>query len=175
MTDENNETRPTRRVPPDNEQSSLIKSMTISSFVMLSMLTWATSPLQKLVENVQHKETIKAQLKVCAEVRSMLDVYADWTTTLFESGCLWEVRNILLAFGPEKERDNIKKEFLEEKGSVFESTMNRCKQGSAQAMKEFKIVDRVATPIYFEKFNCPKIIEEAEKLGIDLPNKEVIK
>lgn len=169
MNDENKETRPIRRVQ-DSELSPLMKSMIISSFVMLSMLTWGMSPLQKIIENVQHKEAVRAQLKVCAEVRSMFDVYADWTSRLFESGCLWESRNILLALSPEKEHDNLKKEFLEQKGPNFEQFMNKCSQASSQAMKEFKITDRVVTPIYFEKFNCPKVIEEAEKLGIDLPN-----
>lgn len=49
MNDENNKTRPAR-LAQDSEQTPLLKSMIVCSFIMLSMLTWTTSPLQKLIE-----------------------------------------------------------------------------------------------------------------------------
>jgi hypothetical protein len=143
------------------------KLMIVASFAMLSMLTWGMSPLQKLVEKVQHKETIRAQLKVCTEVRAMIPVYQDWVSKLWVSGCAWQTRNIMVSMTDDsKESQRIEEEFKNQEGLSFEKAINLCSQPAAEAMRENKIVDRVATPIYFEKFDCPKIYEEAKKLGI---------
>lgn len=142
------------------------KFLIVSSFVMLSMLTWAVSPLAKLVEKVQHKETVKAQLKVCKQVRAMIPVYEDWVIRLWKSGCFWENYNIIATLEPDRAED-VRKQLDEGEGLDFERMDNRCGQAAASAIQSNKVVDKVATPIYFNELDCPKLYEEAKKLGIE--------
>lgn len=143
----------------------IFKAMIVCSFIMLSMLTWAAGPIQKLVEKVQYKETIKAKLKVCSEIRSMLPVYEEWTRTLFINGCLWQARGFLFAVMPEKE-DEIRKQFKDQEGKMFDDMNNACIQGAAAQQEENNIRDMVLSPIYHTKLDCPALYDEAEKLGI---------
>ena len=145
---------------------SIWKALIVSSFVMLSMLTWAASPLQKLVEKVQHKETIKAQMKVCSQVRAMFPVYQDWVQTLWMSGCIWQTRNLMMELEPKNEKE-IEKQIAESEGPYYEKVDNLCRPAAAAAMREHKIAERVAYPMYMEHLKCPDVYDEAKKLGIE--------
>lgn len=149
-----------------DDNGAIWKGLILASFIMLSMLTWASSPLQKLVEKVQHKQTVKAKLIVCAEIRAMIPVYQDWTAKLFKGGCIWEAGNTFSWVNPDKWDKEWHKEFEDQEGPLFEETVNRCARGAADNELQNKITDRVATPLYFEKLDCPSILKEAEKLGI---------
>lgn len=150
----------------DSGLNGTLKFMVVCSFIMLSMLTWASSPLQKLVEKVQHKETIKAKLFVCSEIRASIPVYQKWTTDLWNSGCLWVMRDLLTINLNSKDQQGIIEQFKDHEGPHFEGALNHCSAASAAASKQHQIVDRVATPLYFERLACPEILKEAEKLGI---------
>jgi hypothetical protein len=148
------------------ENNGIWKVMIVGSFLMLSMLTWGMSPLQKLVEKVQHKETIKAKLLVCSEIRASMSIYQDWLEKLWVSGCMWETRNIYVTLQPEKEKD-IEAQIKAQEGLEFDKFLNHCSKPAAEAIKDNKVTEKVATPLYFEKLDCPAVYEEAKKLGID--------
>lgn len=146
--------------------NSIWKILIVSSFVMLSMMTWATSPLQKLAEKVQHKEEIKAKIKVCSEIRAMMPVYEEWVGRLFISGCLWELRNVMLTLDPSKEKE-IRKQFQDQEGLEYEKYANDCAEGAAANQLQNKISERVVAPLYLEHLKCPDIYDEAKKLGLE--------
>lgn len=137
-----------------------------SCFVMLSMLTWGASPLQKLVEKVQYKETIKVKMKLCNEMRAMLPVYQDWTRLLFINGCLWFSRESLFITFPEK-KDAIRQQWADQEGKEFELMNNTCMMAAAAQQEENNIRDEVASPLYYDKLDCPAIYDEADKLRIE--------
>lgn len=154
------------RQPMNVEQSPIWKILIVSSFIMLSMLTWMASPLQKLVEKVQHKETVKAQLKVCQQVRAMFPVYTEWVQRLWVSGCIWENVQIHGMLFPDT-FEEVLKQVKANEGIEFEKMLNRCSPPAAAALKDNEIADRIVTPIYFEQMKCPELYEEAKKLGIE--------
>lgn len=151
----------------EDSTSGIWKAMIVSSFIMLSMMTWAASPLLKLVEKVQHKETVKAKLKVCTQLNAMLPVYRDWTNKLFSSGCIYQVRSFLFALAPEREAE-IKQQWKDQEGLDWDKWMNVCQDAASRNERDNRITDRVLTPIYFEDMNCPEVVDEAKKLGVEV-------
>ncbi len=152
-------------ISSQQEQNPIWKVMIVISFIMLSMLTWAMSPLQKLVEKVQHKETVKAKVSVCNKIHQMLPVYEDWTRQLFTNGCLWQARSFVIAAIPEKEKD-VRQQWKDEEGKEFEMFNNNCIQGAIAQQEENNMRDKVLNPIYHHTLDCPAVFKEAEELGI---------
>jgi len=151
--------------PKYDSNDGIWKAMTIVSFLMLSMLTWGMSPLQKLVEKVQHKETVKAKVKVCRQMLAMLPVYEQWTGRLFTNGCLWQGRGFAIALYPEREKE-LRKQWEDQEGKEFDMVNHNCMEGAAAQQRENNIRDKVLSPLYHENLDCPAVYEEAEKLGI---------
>lgn len=148
----------------DHPKNQFYKLLIVLCFGMLSMLTWASSPMQVLVEKVQHKETIKAKGKACREMLALSSTYTDYVERMFVSGCLWETRNYLLETKP-KYAEQIEKDFNDQESKLFEVAKNHCVDGGFAYQKEGKIKEEIVSDLS-EKFDCENVFVEMKKLGI---------
>lgn len=151
--------------PTCDPNTGIWKAMIFCSFLMLSVLTWAAGPIQKVFEKVQHKETVKAKMLLCSEIRAGLPVYEDWTRRLFINGCLWLGRSVMVELNADK-ADAIRQQWKDEQGKEFDMINNECIAAAAAQQEQNNMRDRVLSPLYHEKLNCPAVYDEAEKLGL---------
>ena len=147
----------------------IFKIMIVTSFFMLSMLTWGASPLQKLVEKVQEKETVKGQMKACNEIRAMLPVYEGYVENIFKMGCIWQSRNIAIFLNKDdpKRVKEIEDAFSNEEGGFYEQVNNECLSAGAEYQSKGNLKELMVNQLYFEKLKCPITFDNAKKLGIE--------
>lgn len=132
---------------------------------MLSVLTWAASPIQKLVEKVQEKETIKAKKKLCDHIYGMQDVYEDYVQRMFVSGCIWNTREVLIALNPDK-KEHYNKMFKDQDDLEFEKFKNNCIGGGSEYQRQGKIKELMVSDLYHDQLKCPEVYEKAKELSI---------
>lgn len=146
------------------------KLMAVSSFVMLSVLTWASKPIQNIFENVQKKETVKARLRVCREIVALKDVFEDHTESMFISGCIYAVRGVNYSLYPKK-MEQVTKDFADKESAVYEKASNYCGQGAAAYLREGLIKEAIIANLS-DTMRCEETFSQAEKLGIKLSDLE---
>lgn len=151
--------------PNEDDKNFVLPCLQIGSFIMLCMLTWAASPIQKLFENIQKKEKLIATYYVCDELRSSLDVYEEYMEGMFETGCMFTTRNANIELFPDRKEEILK--LFEQKSSIqYENWLNNCSVGATNYVADNKLKEGIASPIYHHTLNCPKVYDDLKKLGI---------
>lgn len=156
------------------------KFLIVMTFILVSCLTWLAGPIQKALEKVQHKETVKANYRVCTHMRSMEEVYEKYVRNMFASGCLAEVKFIYNKVVPESKQDRATRakiilELEDENSDFFQETMNQCHEMAADYNRMGRISEALVSNIYYQKLNCPAVYKELDKLGIkqeDIDNED---
>jgi hypothetical protein len=138
-------------------------------FILVSILTWASGPIQKMNEKVQHKETVKATVAVCDRIRAMQDPYNAKIEKTWVSGCLYSLKTGLESV--HKKDPNYKKfldqTFKNQEGPDWDAFMNFCGIAAQDYREHEGMVDDL-----FSSMNCYDAYNEAEKLHL-LDNKDV--
>ena len=150
---------------PEKEFNGMWKFLIVSSFAMLSALTWGASPIQKLIEKVQKKETVKAQVKICRHIESMQDVYEQHVKNMFASGCMWTTREVMIGLHVDK-KDYYKKLFEDKDDLEYEKFKDNCLDGGSEYQRQGKIKEVMVSDLYHDQMKCPDVYKEAEKLGL---------
>ena len=150
----------------NNENNNgLWKTLIVLSFIMLSAMTWANSPIQKIIEKTQKKQTLIAKFKVCEEMMASEDVYKSYTKNIFVSGCLTNMRDFLVILNPDKE-EHFKNVFQQQSSEEFDSWLNACTGSANDYEQQGKITAIIIREAYYETLKCDKVVEEAQAMGI---------
>lgn len=155
------------------------KFMVITSFIMLSCLTWGSGMITKAVEKHAEKARTEGMLKgrkeVCDKIRGMQAPYEEYVLHNFRSGCLWQKREALLASAA-RVTDDKKKEFLlfeinrifkdGQEDPQFEKMLNECSAGAAAYMQQGRVKERMVSELYFDTLDCPAVYAKMQTLEI---------
>lgn len=139
---------------------------------MLSLLTWGSGPLQKVMEKIEQKATIRAALKVCNQLRTQEEVYTNYVQQMFASGCVFatrqgmhEMKSIVKPGTKIFTDDEIDKIFHDHDSLEWDHIKSFCMEGGARYnlggyIKEGMVSDLEKT------LECSRTAEYAEKMGI---------
>lgn len=151
---------------PEENSFLMWKFFAISSFIMLSTMTWASKPFQKIFEKIQEKETVKAELKICSMVRQLQPKHTKHIEDIFASGCLYGTREAIymMAEGDDGFNAVIKNMFNNQDSIEFGKYDYSCNYAKSKILKENS--EEVISALYNEDLKCPEVFDKAEKLGI---------
>lgn len=147
-------------VQQDNGIGSTLKMMIVGSFIMLSVLTWASSPIQFIIEKTTKKLKHKVTVDLCAEIHSKQDLYGSIMRNAWASGCMWQVENYLILMSKsQKERKEFEELFKLGEGPKYEKISGYCEAGASSAMLDNRIQEKIIAVLYLD-FDCDKLDKE---------------